>query len=100
MEKTKILEIIYESIDEYNDQIINEQKLIKKIDTVLYGNKGCLDSLGFVTFIVIVEQLLNDKLGTNLILVDEKALSQKNSPFKMVNTLADYVKSLIEEANE
>jgi acyl carrier protein len=60
-------------------------------DTVLFGRSGVLDSLGLVNLIVAVEQRLEDELGITLVLADEKALAQKNSPFRTVATLVDYI---------
>lgn len=56
----------------------------------LFGGEGVLDSLGFVSLVVAVEQAL-DEIGISVILADERALSQKSSPFRTVGSLADYV---------
>jgi hypothetical protein len=42
-----------------------------------------------------VEQAIQDQYGIAVTLADEKALSQKNSPFKTIGTLADYAGNLI-----
>lgn len=59
--------------------------------TPLYGHDGGLDSLGLVSFIIALEQALQDELGLSITLADEKAMSQKNSPFRTVETLTDYI---------
>jgi D-alanine--poly(phosphoribitol) ligase subunit 2 len=59
-------------------------------DTPLFGQEGVLDSLGLVTLVVAVEQAIEDQYRILVSLADEKALSQKNSPFRTVSTLADY----------
>ena len=52
MEKTKIIEFIYEAIDEANSQQTDPQKQItKSLDSVLIGPGAGLDSLGLVNFI-------------------------------------------------
>ena len=43
-----------------------------------------------------MEELLEDELDIEFVIANEKALSQKNSPFKTVATLAQY---LTEEIN-
>jgi D-alanine--poly(phosphoribitol) ligase subunit 2 len=57
----------------------------------LFGSDGVLDSLGLVSFIVAVEQALDEPPGAAVMLADERAVSQRVSPFRTVGTLADYV---------
>ncbi len=64
--------------------------------TVLFGREGIFDSLGLVSLIVDVEQKIED-LGISITLGDERAVSQKHSPFRTVQSLADYVCQLIDE---
>jgi len=91
----KINDTIFKAIDEINLQSEDENKLEKKTDTILYGKNSRLDSLGLVNLIVEVEQKIQDELGESIDLTDEKALSQKNSPFLSVQTLSDYIASLL-----
>ena len=67
-------------------------------DTPLFGRKGFLDSLGLVTLVVAVEQAIEDELGVSVSLADERALSQRTSPYRTVGTLAEYADSLIRAA--
>lgn len=66
-------------------------------ETRLIGQGAILDSLGLVSLIVEVEQRLSDELGVDLILADERAMSQKRSPFRSIGALADYIYDLITE---
>ena len=91
----KTIDIIYASIDDYNDLQPKEKKLIKSNDTDLFGKNSKLDSLGLVSFIVDVEQKVNDHFKTEITLADEKAMSQRKSPFRSVETLASYIDTLI-----
>jgi acyl carrier protein len=68
--------------------------------TSLIGRGSLLDSLGLVTLIVDLEQRLEDEYGISLTLADERAMSQKNSPFRTVRSLADYVCLLIAEVQQ
>jgi acyl carrier protein len=63
-------------------------------DTRLLGRKGVLDSMGLVTLIVDVEQRLEEEYGAVVVLADERAMSQKRSPFRTVGTLSDYIHAL------
>jgi len=60
----------------------------------LVGPRAVMSSLTFVSFIMDVETVLAESHGVEVTLVSEKALSQKNSPFKSLETLADYVLEL------
>jgi acyl carrier protein len=68
--------------------------------TYLFGSGAFLDSLGLVTLIVDLEQRLEDEYGLSLTLADERAMSQKNSPFRTVRALADHIRLLVEEAQQ
>ncbi len=65
------------------------------VDTPLFGKDGILDSIGLVTLIVAVEQGIEDRFQTTVVLADEKAFSQKKSPFRSVDSLATYAAELI-----
>ncbi len=64
-------------------------------DTALFGPDGVLDSIGLVTLIVAVEQAVEDRYGAVVALADEKAFSQKNSPFRTAASLAEYAARLV-----
>lgn len=56
-----------------------------------------LDSLSLVSFITDIESLISDEFDKNIILADEKAMSQRVSPFRTVETLTVYIKKLLTE---
>src|SRR5690348_5665580 len=62
--------------------------------TRLIGRGAPIDSLGLVSVIVTVEEKLHAQTGRTFTLADEKAMSQRNSPFLSVGTLADYALQL------
>ena len=68
----------------------------KEESTPLFGAASVLDSVDLVNLLLSVEELLEDELDIEFVIANEKALSQKNSPFKTVATLAQY---LTEEIN-
>lgn len=93
--KTDIIKLIFDAIETINNSL--DDKLEKSPETSLYGRDSKLDSLGLVNLIVEVEESITDKFNRTITIADEKALSQKNSPFRTVETLANYVCSLLEE---
>ena len=66
-------------------------------DTVLLGEGGAVDSLGLVRLVMAVEQKIEDAFGVPVSLTDEKAMSQRNSPFRSVGALAEYAAQLLAE---
>ncbi|MBX7247335.1 MAG: hypothetical protein K1X53_17715 [Candidatus Sumerlaeaceae bacterium] len=95
--RDRILEAIFRAIDDANDSFAPADRLAKSAETVLYGPGGNLDSLGLVTLVLSVEREVDDEFGTPVSLADEKAMSQKTSPFRNVGTLADYIEVLLTE---
>ena len=96
MDKEKIIQAIFDAIDEVNAFHPPEQELEKSVNTILFGESGRLDSLGLVNLIVAAEQRLEDLYGLSLTLADERAMSQRNSPFRTVAALADYISEILE----
>lgn len=64
-------------------------------ETPLFGREGVLDSMALVRLIVEVEQAIEDEFGTPVSLADEKALSQRSSPYRSVASLATYAQTLV-----
>ena len=93
----KIIQVIFDAVDELNEQYPEKQGLIKSIDTVLFGETGTLDSLGLVNLIVTTEQKIEEEFGILVSLADERAMSQKYSPFRTIGSLGDYIAILIKE---
>lgn len=62
----------------------------------VFGNGGLLDSLGLVNFLTDVEYKISDELGRDVVLASEKAMSRSRSPFRDVDSLAEYVAELLQ----
>lgn len=92
-----ILNVIVMVAKELNENLENKIAVDQGANAPLYGRSGVLDSLGLVSFIVAVEQALEEQLGLVVSLADEKAMSQKHSPFRSIGTLVIYVSGLIAE---
>lgn len=61
----------------------------------VFGPDSPLDSLGLVALLLDIEDALSDR-GCPVVLSDERAVSQKRSPFRSVTTLVDYIGSLLQ----
>lgn len=98
--KTKVERVIFESIEEMNMGLENKIPLDKGNNTPLFGEKGVLDSLGLVNLIVVVEEKVENEFDVSVVLADERAMSQKRSPFKTIGSLADYIVVLLGEESD
>lgn len=93
----KVIQLVFSAIDEVNQSLPKEQQLAKSSATILFGKGSHLDSLGLVNLIVATEQIIEEEFGVPVTLADEKAMSQKNSPFQTVESLVNYILSLLNE---
>jgi hypothetical protein len=75
-----------------------DRQLIKAPETRLLGSQSVLDSMHLVSLIVTIEREVEDAFGVALTLADERALSMKASPFRSIQSLADYIGILIIDA--
>ena len=95
MKRDNIENIIKNSFEEVNEQLPGDQQLNYSPEEVLFGSGGNLDSLGLVSLLVIIEQNIEEEFDTNITIADERAMSQKNSPFRTVSALIDYIELLL-----
>lgn len=66
-------------------------------DTSLIGKQAVLDSLALVTLIVDLEQRIEEDYNVAITLADDRAMSQKHSPFRTVGSLTAYIDQLLGE---
>ena len=97
MERSAILNLIYAAIDEVNPALPPDRQIEKSPETQLFGRGSRLDSLGLVNLVVATEARLMDS-GAAVSLADERAMSQKQSPFRSVETLCDYIATVLQES--
>ena len=67
-----------------------------QLPQVLFGEGGVLASVDFVTLVLDIEEAVETVTGQSVTLADERAMSQKHSPFRTVGTLAEYIAELLE----
>jgi acyl carrier protein len=93
----KIEKIIVEALEELNEELENESLNEITKETKLYGGNSALDSLALVSLITDLEERISDEFDKDIVLADEKAMSQRTSPFRNVESLTNYISNLIEE---
>jgi acyl carrier protein len=93
-----IVAAIYRAVDWINGELPPGRQLINVPETRLLGSQSVLDSMQLVSLIVTIEREIEDTFGVALTLADERALSMKDSPFRSIQSLADYIGILIIDA--
>lgn len=88
MQRNEIVDLLIHTLSNY----LNEQNIsiTANEQTALFGSESVLDSMGLVHLIVEIESNLRDS-GVDISLISESAMSQRNSPFRTISTLADFI---------
>lgn len=94
--RNQILQFLMREIEDYNEQLECPIDVKQGESCVLFGKGSVIDSIELVSLIIAIEQAAQDCFGKPIALVDERAMSQKNSPFRTVGALADYIVFLLE----
>jgi acyl carrier protein len=97
IERKDIIQILEKSLKEFCEEYDLICDLSNGENTKLFGGDGILDSLGLVSFIVVVEEAIEDNFNVSIILADEKAMSRRTSPFGKISYLADYIMEILNE---
>lgn len=97
MNLEKVIDEICKAVNEYLESKDFDIKTDE--NTVMLGKNSVLDSIGLVNVIVDIESKFLDD-GIEISLTSEKAMSRKNSPFRTIETLAEFIKEQINENNE
>jgi len=92
---SKIEEIVLQTVAEVGEDQNKDTLKNPELNTVLFGHS--LDSMGIVFLVTELEERIADEFDINISLADERAMSQKTSPFRSVKTLVKYVDMLIKE---
>jgi acyl carrier protein len=93
-----IVAAIYRAVDWINGELPPDRQLVKAPETRLLGSQSVLDSMHLVSLIIAIEREVEDTFGVALTLADERALSMKESPFRSIQSLADYIGILMIDA--
>lgn len=89
--KDKIMGLLREIIAELNEELQYESLKNVNEDTTIFGDNEGIDSLSLAFLISQVEIRVDEELGHQVVLADEKAMSMRNSPYRTVGTLIDFI---------
>ena len=89
----EIVQTIYVCMEELNHQLPADGRLLLSPKTILVGDGGALDSLGLITLLVNIEQVLLEKQGLTVALLDTLMAEHAGThPLHTVSTLAAWAK--------
>ena len=91
----KITEFVLNVVKEVGEDQEKAELIEATEDTLLFGEN--LDSMGVVFLVTDLEAAISTEFHVDLTLADERAMSQKTSPFRTVKTLSKYVSQLTAE---
>ena len=91
----KINDLVLEVVRDLGEEHAKEDLQSPDSKTKLFGKN--LDSMGIVYLVTEIEEKVFDALGVQISLADERAMSQKTSPFRNVSTLVEYIELLVSE---
>lgn len=95
--KKSIQAIVLKALGNINEERASGEQLKIDLETRLFGADAVLDSLSLVSVIVDVETEVSERVGRDICLTDDRAMSQETSPFSDVNTLSAYVELILSE---
>jgi acyl carrier protein len=95
IEKDQIAAIVLDAIRAANQLRSPEHQIEETTDAPLFGGRGELDSLGLVSLLMDIEELLLEN-GVEVLLSSEDAMSQSRSPYRDVPALVEYIASILD----
>ena len=95
--KDAVHTIIFQALANVNDERGPDEQIDISPTTILFGTDTVLDSLSLVSVIVDVEAAVSETSGRDVVLTDDRAMSQDVSPFSDVGSLTAYILLLLSE---
>lgn len=90
LERQKAIDVVLGCLRDAVEQAGGDASAVQE-DTPIVGPGAVLDSIGVVSLIVDIEQRLEMEHQVSVTLANDRAMSQKNSPFRTASVLADHV---------
>lgn len=98
--KAKIMNLLREIIAELNEELQYDSLNNVNEDTTIFGGDEGIDSLSLAFLISQIEIRVDEELGHQIVLADEKAMSMRNSPYRTVGTLIDFILERMEGSHD
>ncbi len=94
--REKVLGIVCAAVGDLNEELEYEELKSPGEKTGLHGGDHGIDSLSLVSLIVDLEGQIASTFDTEVVLADEKAMSERNSPYRTVGSLVDFIVSRLD----
>ena len=98
MSRQRVFELVKKALEDLNEELEYDTLRSVSDDTPVFGGDDGIDSLSLVRLVVGLEGAVEKAFGTKVLLSDEKAMSQRNSPYRSAGTLTDFIQSRLEGA--
>jgi acyl carrier protein len=89
--RDRVLAIVRSAVDDLNEELGYPELENPRDSTPLHGDEAGIDSLSLVSLVVDLEGRVASELGREIVLADEKAMSSRNSPYRTVGSLVDFI---------
>ena len=98
MDKTEVMNLVTASIRATLDAKGMDGAMTYPVtpDTTILGSRSDLDSLDLINLLMKIEEVVRERTGKEISLVDENSLSGPASPFLNAGTLATHVLQKVE----
>jgi len=90
MDRKVAVEVVLAALRDAVDQNGSDASGVSE-ETVIVGPGAVIDSIGVVSLIVDIEQRLEMDYQVSLTLANDRAMSQRNSPFRTAGILVDHI---------
>jgi len=89
--KAEVRKLVVEALEELNEEL--DYDYLKNVtdETEIFGGDDALDSLSLVRLVTAVEISVNEEFDSNVLLASEKAMSMRNSPYRNVAALTEFI---------
>jgi len=84
--------LIFKAVDRVNSVLLDVNAVPKQSGTILWGGGAVLDSMGFVNFVVALEEVVLEETGMSLNLTE--ALNAPENAVPSTMTISDLAKLL------
>ena len=101
LDQSQIQRVIDCAVDRVNEVLLDANAVQKDRATVLVGPGAILDSMGFVNFVVAVEDELGEAFGLEVNLVEEINLLEETRPGpKTIGEIIEFLVVLAQKASK
>lgn len=99
MNKSELFQLLQNAFDALKDGGIIEEPIEVKEDTILIGPDTVLDSIGFVTLFMDLEERLSEITNSEIyLLIDEIHEFNPEDTFLTVEVLINYIENLLKNS--